>query len=232
MTVALTREQQEGLVGEMLLLGLLGRIIFQYPGDEHREWFQSLIDSEAFSESPYAPDQAHMVKGLELLQNWSKQDLSDDVYKDMQADYMRLFIGVGNVVAPPWESVFFDESRQTFRQQTLQVRNWYRRFGLEPEKVHREPDDHIGLELTFLANLAGQALQAAENGDEQAFDSLMGARRQFLAEHPLKWVFSWCDLVNEHARTDFYLGLGHLIRGALLAIAQHYDLQGINEAAQ
>jgi len=158
------------------------------------------------------------------LQAWRKRGLTDETFLDLQEDYSRLFIGPGKVIAPPWESVFFNESRQTFQEQTLQVRSWYRRYGVEPEKLFREPDDHIGLEINFLVHLLGLANQALDKKDQSEFDTLIDARRLFLSEHPLKWAFSWCSLVIEHARTDFYKGMAYLTRGALLAIAQNYAL--------
>jgi TorA maturation chaperone TorD len=223
-------ETREELLGETLLLNLLGRVTYEYPKDEQRPWLQSLIDSEAFSESPYAADQPDVIAGLEHLQNWSKQGLTNEAFQDLQADHLRLFIGAGKVIAPPWESVFFNEARQTFQEQTLQVRAWYRRFGLEPEKLYHEPDDHIGLEMVFLAHLADQALQALDEGNDEKFDSLMDARRQFLSEHLLKWVGEWCSLVIENANTEFYKGVGYVIRGALLSIAERYLQQAPKEA--
>lgn len=221
---------REELLGETLLLNLLGRITYEYPKDEQRSWFQSLIDSEAFSESPYAADQPDVITGLDHLQAWSRQGLTNEAFQDLQADHLRLFIGAGKVIAPPWESVFFNEARQTFQEQTLQVRSWYRRFGLEPEKLYHEPDDHIGLEMVFLAHLADQALLALEEGNNEKFDSLMKARSQFLSEHLLKWVGEWCNLVIENANTRFYKGVGFVIRGALVSIAERYQVQAPKEA--
>lgn len=219
-----TKDAREETVAEMLLLGLLGRLIYQYPVKEQRAWFQSLIESEAFTETPIPARPGDMSAGLALLQGWAKAGITDEVYSDMQADHLRLFIGAGKVIAPPWESVFFSEARQTFQEQTLQVRNWYRRFGLEPEKIYHEPDDHIGLELTFLAHLANQAVLALESGDQKKFGELIEARKQFLSEHVLKWAFAWCELVAQNARTDFYKGIALLTRGTLAYLAENYEL--------
>ena len=229
MTVTNPRVQEEDLIGETLLLGLLGRVLYQYPENEQRTWFQSLIDTEAFSETPFAADQEDVIAGVALLQTWSKAGLTDVVYQDMQADYLRLFIGAGKVIAPPWESVFFSDARQTFQERTLQVRSWYRRFGLEPEKLYHEPDDHIGLEMTFLAHLGSQALQAIESDDQEKLGALLEARQDFLGEHLLKWGAAWCDLVIEHAHTDFYHGVARLTRGAFSAIAQQSKLPALQE---
>jgi TorA maturation chaperone TorD len=127
---------QEILTGEMLLLSLLGRIVFAYPEEEERKWLQSLIDEDVFSEAPFAAKKEETKAGLNLLKKWEENGLTDESFEHMQADYMRLFIGPGKVIAAPWESVYFNEDRMTFQVQTLDVRNWYRRFGLESEKIH------------------------------------------------------------------------------------------------
>jgi TorA maturation chaperone TorD len=143
----------------------------------------------------------------------------------LRVDYTRLFVGVGKVLAPPWESVFFNEERMVFQEQTLQVRNWYRRFGLEPENLHKEPDDHIGLEMSFVSHLSELGMEALENHDEEKFKLIIDAKCQFLSEHLLKWGPSWCALIKKLAKTDFYQGLGYLTLGALNAIADQYDMQ-------
>lgn len=226
------KTQIEELTGEMLLLSLLGKIAYTYPEEEQREWLQALIESEAFSEAPLAANQEDLVAGLDLLNQWCKAGLDDKAFKELQADYLNLFVGPDKVIAAPYESVYFNDGRQTFQEQTLQVRSWYRRYGLEPEQLYHEPDDHIGLELIFVAQLTGQALQAHDEGKEQDFSALLEARQQFLSEHPLKWGFAWCDLVKANAQTDFYKGLGYLTRGALLSLAQQYELQAANEVAR
>jgi TorA maturation chaperone TorD len=138
---------------------------------------------------------------------------------------MRLFVGVGQVLAAPWESVYFNDGRMVFQEQTLQVRDWFRRFGVETEKLHNEPDDHIGLELSFLAHLATLGLQAIEAKDDNKFEEIVEAQRRFMEEHPLKWVPRWCKLVEEKANTDFYRGLAKLVRGTLFSLAKILEIQ-------
>ncbi|MBL6983284.1 MAG: molecular chaperone TorD family protein [Anaerolineales bacterium] len=213
------------LLGEALLFGLLGRILYD---QLDKAWLQSLIDEDVFSEAPFGAKQRETALGLDLLQKWSQENsagISDESFDEWRSDYTSLFVGVGEVLAPPWESVYFSEERLVFQEQTLQVREWYRRFGVEPEKLHKEPDDHIGLELTFVSYLSKLALQALEDQDEEKYEKLLDAQRQFISKHLLRWGTQWCNLVGEHARTDFYKGLAFLTRGALLALAEQYDIQ-------
>jgi TorA maturation chaperone TorD len=97
----------------------------------------------------------------------------------------------------------------------LQVRAWYRKYGLQSEQLYHEPDDHLGLELSFLAHLAQLGLQALDQQDTAALDQLLREQQAFLGEHPLRWAQAWCDLVNQHARTDFYRGIAWMVNGAL-----------------
>ena len=224
MTLPASIDRQETLTGEMLLLNMLGRIFYTYPTKDERAWLQTLIDQDIFSEAPFAAEKKETQAGLQLLQNWAAQGLSDKVFKGLQDDYTRLFIGLEEVPAAPWESVYFNEERLVFQKQTLEVRNWYRRFGLEAEKINREPDDHIGLELLFLSHLAGLGLEALHEQDETRFEECWGAQQDFSRQHPGTWALPWCDLVEANARTDFYKGLATLTRGALSELSDLLDV--------
>ena len=209
----------EILTGQALLFGVLAKILYQYP---EKAWIDSLIAEDVFAESPFARAQPDVIAGLNLLQQWSQANrggTSSNAFDAIQIDHTRLFLGPGKVLAAPWESVYFTEERLVFQQQTLQVRVWYARFGLEVIKLHQEPDDHIGLELEFLAHLAKLGLQSLEQ-EPKRLDNLLDAQRKFLTEHLLKWAPIWYGLVIQHARTDFYRGVAQLTNGSLLELAR------------
>jgi putative dimethyl sulfoxide reductase chaperone len=217
----MVKEPQEriaDLTGEMLLFRLLGQLLY---GELDRSWLQSLIDNDVFSESPYGAENADIARGLEILQKWAsenKKGISDESFKRLVADHTRLFVA-GTAPAAPWESVYFTQDRLVFQEKTLEVRTWYRRFGLEPEKLHQEPDDHIGLELIFISHLSMFAIRALEDQDDALYSRLMDARREFLEKHPGTWALTWCALVEKISKTDFYQGVAALTRGALSELA-------------
>jgi TorA maturation chaperone TorD len=211
------------LMGEALLFGLLGKVLY---GEPDREWLQSLIVEDVFGEAPFGVEQPEIQKGLELLGRWSAQNrngIFTEEFEALKRDQLRLFIGLDRVLAPVWESVYFNENRLVFQQQTLQVREWFARFGLQIEKLNREPDDHIGLELSFVAHLSSRAVSLLAD-DPKSFNELMQAQRDFLSEHLLRWGPAWAQLVVQHAETDFYLGIAHLTHGALLAAAKSLQI--------
>ncbi len=213
------------LMGETLLFGLLGKIFFE---EIDKNWLETLISEDVFAESPLGSEQTDVQHGLELLQRWSAENrasVSEQEFKALKQDEMNLFIGTDHVIAPLWESVYFNERHLVFQEQTLQVREWYARFGLESERLYREPDDHIGLELTFVAHLATQALIALDAEDLVALEKYLQAQREFLSEHLLRWGPAWARLVRKHAETDFYRGLAYLTRGALAATAELLEVE-------
>lgn len=226
MTEGNDREGLAGkLVGEMLLFGLLGKVLYVQPD---RALLQSLIDEDVFSEAPFGGEQSNTVKGLEALALWGTQNkagISDDAFVDIQAEYARLFVGPGRVIAPVWESVYFNEARMVFQEETMQVRKWYRRFNVEPENLNAEPDDHIGLEMAFVSHLAQLGLQALEDGDDEKLEELLAAQREFMSAHLLCWGPAWCDLVVDNTRLDFYRGLALLTKGALEASAAWFEVE-------
>ena len=213
-------EWREILTGEMLTFGLLGKAFYTYP---ERPWLQSLVDEDVFAEVPFAAEQPDVTAALLLLQTWSqanKAGISNETFDNLRADCTRLFIGPGKVLTPPWESVQFSEERLTFQEQTLQVRGWYQRFGLVAEKLYAEPDDHIGLELEFIAHLARLGLAALEENDQSKFNQLLDGQRGFMSEHLKRWGPAWCSQVENHAQTDFYRGIAQLTRGVLQEAAK------------
>lgn len=207
------------LTGEMLVAGLLSKTLYNPPT---LAWLQSLAAEEVFAETPLGEGQPDVQNGLALLQAWSQtaqSGLTPADFDDLRVDYTRLFTGPDRVLAPPWESVYFTEERLVFNEQTSQVRAWYLRFHLEVEKRFQEPDDHVGLELAFIAHLARLAMLYLDQNDRKSFESVVTAQRQFLSSHLLTWVSEFCRLVETQARTDFYRGIALLTKGALAEVA-------------
>lgn len=217
-------QQMEVMTGEVLIFGLLGRLLYREPD---REWISSLIREGVFVESPFGSAQPAVQRGLQRAQSWGSLEdglLPASLFKDLQADYFALFVGIGKVLAPPWESVYFSNERLVFQKQTLEVRGWYRRFGLQVEKLNQEPDDHIGLQLAFLAHLGTQVMEALEAGNMEQVEALQAAKSEFLQEHLLRWEGRWYEDVQKNARTGFWLGIADLLHGSLRASAELLDI--------
>ncbi len=223
-SIATKVDWADTLTGQVLSFSVLAKLIYVYP---EIKWIDMLIAEDVFAEAPFAANQPDVIAGLNLLQTWSNANrggISMDAFDNLRIDNTRLFIGPGKLLAPPWESVGLCEERLVFQEQTLQVRDWYARYGLELVNLHKEPDDHIGLEFEFIAHLAKLGLQALEANDHKRFDELLQAQKQFLAEHPLQWAIPWTRLVEKNAWTDFYRGIALVARGSLIELAALLEL--------
>jgi TorA maturation chaperone TorD len=216
--------RDERLAGELLLFGLLGKLLYNQPAQDE---LRALIEDEVFAEAPFANEQPDVAAGLALLQQWAESCPDDlgPIMGDLQADWTRLFAGGGLAPIAPWESVYYTEERVLFGESTLDVRAWYRRFGLELANLHHEPDDHIGLELLFIAHLAHMALAALEEGDEGALARALQGQRDFARQHLFVWAPTWCEQMVRLAHTDYYRGLALVVRGALAGLARLLDVE-------
>jgi TorA maturation chaperone TorD len=209
---------------ERVFFELLGRLFYVYPSEVEKIWYKSLIDENIFSEIPFASNQDKTILGRMYLEDWSKNGYTNEKFASLQSDYTRLFIGPGKVLAPPWESVYFNKERLTFQEQTLQVRACYRQFNLEFEDIYKEPDDHIGLEMLFISKLTQMAIELLKDNNQIEFERVLEAKKQFLSEHLLRWGISWCSLVYNHAKTEFYKGLSLITEGGLITLSKKYQV--------
>lgn len=169
----------------------------------------ALRDAAVLSDWPLAADEA-TVAGLHALRVGATAPLDLLV-----VDHRDLFEGPDHVLACPYESVYLSDEHLTFEQQTLDVRAFYNRFGVQAPSSGTEPDDHIGLELSFISHLCVLGLDAIESRDADAETAMIASVGDFLSQHLLRWVDDCLDRVVEHATTDFYRGLGHLTRGTV-----------------
>lgn len=214
------------LTGESLLCSLLGQILYTHP---ERDWLQALAGSrDIFAEAPFAEEQPDVIEGLAAVRAWFDAhpgELDDASLSELKIDYAQLFIGTSEQMpAYPWESVYISKKPFLFLESTLEVREWYYRYGLEVVNFKREPEDFIGFELTFLAHLSTLGAEAAEQGDVEQLAALVQAQHDFLSDHLLRWGFEWANNAARTAETDFYRGFILMARGALAELAAVYGV--------
>lgn len=165
---------------------------------------------EGLLEAFPAPDLPGETRtGLAHLRAASRRLLGPDGASEAAAirrDYFSLFAGPGHVPAPPWESVYRSEEHLLFDWPTDAVRQVYRSMSLRPGSS-RDADDHVGLELLFVALMD----ERMASGDPAAETT----RRRFVQDHPRQWLPSFCRDVEAAAATDFWRGVALLTAGIL-----------------
>lgn len=205
------RQEEQGLAYHFL-----GRCFYEAP---RAEWLAAFAGDRLFEAWPFPSGDNRSDVGLALLTEfcggWDPEQLGTLTW-----DFNRLFVGPGKMLAAPWESVYRSKTKLTFQEPTLQVRELYERFGLQAPAMHREPDDHLGLELAFVATLSDVAVRAATGNDTTQLARCFQAERDFLQDHLLAWAPACLELVEKHAETGYYRGAALLALGSLTESAR------------
>lgn len=133
----------------------------------------------------------------------------------VREEFWRLFGTLGPADAHPWQSVYLDRERVPFGEETLRIRALFAQFGLASVQSGRHPDDHIGLELEFLARLAARTAEFLAGGDEAGASRARDGQRTCLEEHLLRWAEPFVSRVEAASTSGFYAGLARLTLGVI-----------------
>jgi len=209
----------ETLLANHLAYSFLSKAFYEAPDAA----FIGLLASESLFNDWMLDGGEDGQTGLRLLRavcdGWDDSQIAA-----LKRDYERLFVGPDHLLAAPWESVYVSRDHLMFDTQTLDVRAVYQQFGMPIPNLHTEPDDHIGLELRFVAYLCSAGLNALEQGQSHLLRRFENTIHHFLVEHLLVWSDQFLANVIEHAQTDFYRGAAYLTRGCLRETARVFEL--------
>lgn len=102
--------------------------------------------------------------------------------------------------AAPTESVWLTEDGLERQAPMFLIRDYYRQHNLVVSDWANRPDDHIVLQLRFIAHLFGSAQSPAD----------VAAVAEFLDAHLLRWVKRHAVRLVQADAPDFYTGLSLL----------------------
>lgn len=137
-----------------------------------------------------------------------------EVLDRLAVDFAEIYLTYG-LRASPSESVWLDHEGLERQQPMFQVRRWYHRHGLAAADWRARADDHLVLQLSFLAHLLSQA----------AKPGALGAAATFADEHLLRWLDQFAARVASRCATPFFAGV------ALLTAAYVDELRDILAAS-
>lgn len=127
----------------------------------------------------------------------------DEFLDKLVSEYTYLLLGPNKLPAPPWESVYRTKERLIFQESTLSVRRIYLKHQFLPANYPHEADDHIALELNFMAHLAKLSLEKFERESIDEVKQLLADQKSFLAEHLLLWISQFADQI-QGAKTHYF----------------------------
>lgn len=123
---------------------------------------------------------------------------------DLKSEYTKLLIGPGRLVAYPWESTYNGKENLLFQESTLRVRQFYRKYGYLPQEYPHVADDHIALELHFMAKLSQRALDAFQADDLKTCRNLLDGQKVFLKFHMLNWIPKYAENIKKSKTAHMY----------------------------
>jgi TorA maturation chaperone TorD len=214
-------DRVELLIAHELAYSFLSRAFYESPS---KELIDTLAADELFDAWPLETSHTEAETGLALLRNFCATWRSEDLGA-LEHDYLQLFVGPGHLQAAPWESVYRSPDHLLFSPDTLAVRHEFQRFGMPIPNLGSEPDDHLGLELRFIAHLSELGLTAIDHDRPDVLDVAITEIRSFLSDHLLQWAPECLNLVIEKAESDYYRGCAHLALGCLAHTNQAMELE-------
>ncbi|MBU3112629.1 TorD/DmsD family molecular chaperone [Clostridium lacusfryxellense] len=167
---------------------------------------------------PVECSETELSEGYLVLSEYL-DNCSSDPLTDLAVDYTKVFLGAGiaeGSAAYPYESVYTSKKRVIMQEAWEQVTLIYAAKGLSKDDERPELfEDHISLELQFMSFLCHEAQCVLDTQNESEFLSCLKQQMDFLSQHLLKWVPSFCADVEKYAGTEFYKGIGKITNGYL-----------------
>jgi putative dimethyl sulfoxide reductase chaperone len=147
------------------------------------------------------PRRTEAIEALAFLRdtlNGLSSPLSQRERDEHAVDYAAIYL-THSLSVSPYESVWCDEEGLAMQAPMFEVRDCYRRHGLGSADWRTRADDHLCLQLGFLAYLARQ----------EGLEPLREAC-SFMDAHLLRWLSQFAARVSHRCDTAFYAGLAML----------------------
>lgn len=212
------------------LYGLLARIY-------RIEVDQPLLDHLIQMRFPTDGGDDELLAGYRRLEADLRRSAPDRLIA-LAVDYARAFLGAGissGVVAFPYESVYTSPGRLIMQEARDQVLAAYRAKGFSVSEGFDEPEDHLALELEFMAFLCEDIQQALKKGNHAAVQACLKDQQSFLSLHLLNWVPAFAADIAKCAGTEFYRAVAMITQGFLRldgAIVGHLLAVAASETTQ
>lgn len=147
--------------------------------------------------------------GFRLIENFVGGREGQGMH-DLAIDFARVFLGAGPESAFPYESVYTSPEKLLMQDARDCVLRIYRSEGLGCAAHFNEPEDHLALELEFMAHLCRRAASCPVDGEVTGLEHLLTAQQAFLRDHLLNWVPLFARDAERIAMTSFYKGVARL----------------------
>ncbi|MGL5677185.1 MAG: TorD/DmsD family molecular chaperone [Cellulosilyticaceae bacterium] len=139
----------------------------------------------------------------DLFQQMSEWQV-DKSLEEMKSEYTKLLVGPGKLKAYPWASTYLGNEKMLFQESTLEVRRMYEQYGFRTQAFQKVADDHLAIELHFMAKMSTRAKEAFEKGDDVLMAKTLEGQRQFMKQHMLLWLPQYASKLEEIEDATIY----------------------------
>ncbi|MEA3411551.1 MAG: molecular chaperone TorD family protein [Pseudomonadota bacterium] len=136
-----------------------------------------------------------MSEGIAAL----PREIEPEALDRLCADYADIYLN-HTLRASPLESVWTDEENIAYQQSMFQIREFYERYGVKAENWRLRSDDHLVLQLLFIAHLM-------KSGPDQ---KVLADVARFMDDHLLRWLPEFAQRVATRCETPYFAGLALL----------------------
>jgi TorA maturation chaperone TorD len=185
-----------------------------------KELSEDAIDELAVATYPGGTGNESLDQGYALLRRYFAF-AGSDMRTELACEYARVFLAAGvytetRDIAVPYESVFTSEGQMVMQESRDDVFTRYHVDGFRVVSTLHEPDDHLSIELEYLASMAERTLELLGSDDDGAALS-ENIRRQgeFIRLHLLNWLPALRKAVLRYATLSFYIGMLLVLEGYL-----------------
>ncbi len=157
---------------------------------------------------------ADLMRALDAAKE-SLRGVDDDLLEQLAVTFDRVFFGMGPITARhafPYESVYTSEKGIMMQEAYTQVVRAYREQHLAKDAGFTEPEDHIAVELAFMATLSERTATFLREGLEEAAEETVSQQLAFARGHLLNWIDVFCADLAKAAEGTFYEHLADFTR--------------------
>jgi len=130
---------------------------------------------------------------------------------DVEFEFVELFLGPQKPDIMPYESYYF--TGNFFQAPLASVRGFMKEVGLEKNEGELpEPEDTLGFELEIMNWLISKQNISKDSKEEKMW---LDYQESFLKKHLLVWGPSCGEDIESSSKSNFYKGVGMLLKGFL-----------------
>ncbi len=187
---------------------------------------KDLLFVEALRNTSEQLTSSDLQSGFSRLATFLQHADPDEGYNALRYEYADIFLNAGPDPVFPYESAVVVREPVLCQDPIFEVREAYRKAGAHKNPDYPDLDDHIAVELDFMAFLCRK--EQEEPGPE-----IFALQKDFLTKHLQPWSVELAAVLGKSAQSDFYRGLAEIVLGFLflerMAVLDRAASRSINE---